>query len=105
MRSLPWALKLLLAGAALSMIAAAQSGTSTITGTVKDSAEAVVATARVRITNLQTGTIQDTTTNEAGLFRIGSLLPGTYRVEIQADGFQKLLRRPITVEVGQIVAL
>src|SRR5215471_3985337 len=104
MGHIPKAVNLLVAGVALSIIAAAQSGTSAITGTVKDSAEAVLATARVRITNLQTGTIQDATTNEAGLFRVGSLVPGKYRVEVEANGFQKLVREPITVEVGQIVA-
>jgi hypothetical protein len=44
-------------------------------------------------------------TNDAGIFRIGALVPGSYHVEIEADGFQKLVRGPLTLEVGQVLAL
>src|SRR5690242_7650751 len=105
MRYIAQVVKLIVAGVALSIMAAAQSGTSAITGTVKDTAEAVLPSASVRITDLQTGTTQDTVANEAGIFRVGSLVPGSYRVEVEANGFQKLVRGPITVQVGQVVAL
>jgi hypothetical protein len=59
----------------------------------------------VRVTNEENGSSSSQRTNDAGLFRAGSLLPGIYRVEVEASGFDKLSRRPVTVEVGQTVGL
>ncbi|PWU09115.1 MAG: hypothetical protein C5B51_06735 [Terriglobia bacterium] len=81
----------------------AQSGSSVISGTVQDTSGGVVANARVKISNADSGIAQDTTTNEAGIYRAGSLIPGSYRVEVEAAGFDKLARGPITIEVGQVV--
>ncbi|MES1258221.1 MAG: carboxypeptidase regulatory-like domain-containing protein [Acidobacteriota bacterium] len=83
----------------------AQSGTSTISGLVKDPTGSVVPGANVRVTNEENGSSSSQKTNDAGLFRAGSLLPGVYRVEVEASGFDKLTRRPVTVEVGQTVGL
>jgi hypothetical protein len=99
------AAKTLIMGAVFSLIAWGQSGTSTITGTIKDGVDAVLTGARVRVTNEVTDTKLETTTNEAGSYRVGSLLPGAYRLEVEANGFQKLIREAVTVEVGQVVAL
>src|SRR5215471_15782076 len=87
------------------LIAAAQSGTSTISGTVKDPTGAAVPSAKITVVDEQTGVTQASASNESGIFRLGSLLPGSYRVEIEADGFQKLVRGPVTLEVGQIISL
>jgi hypothetical protein len=87
------------------LFTAAQSGTSTISGTVKDATGAAVPNAKIRVVDEQTGVTQTSASNEAGIFRLGSLLPGSYRVEIEADGFQKLVRGPVTLEVGQVIAL
>jgi hypothetical protein len=97
--------KLLILGVIFSALAAAQSGTSTISGTIKDATGSVIPGAKVKVVNEQTGAQQSTLTNETGLFRAGSLLPGSYRVEVESDGFQKMIRGPVTVEVGQVVAL
>ena len=85
--------------------ATAQSGSSTISGTFKDATGSVIPTAKVKVINEQTGVAQATLTNETGVFRAGSLVPGTYRVEAEAEGFQKLVRGPVTLEVGQVIAL
>src|SRR3954447_26808552 len=85
--------------------ALAQSGTSAITGTVKDSTGSIFPAAAVRVLNEQSGTQQAISTNESGIYRAGSLVPGTYRIEVEAQGFQKLVRGPINVEVGQIIGL
>ncbi len=66
---------------------------------------AVLASAKVKIVNEQTGTSFDTETNDAGLYRVGSLLPGIYRVEVETNGFERLVRRPVSLEVGQVVGL
>jgi len=97
--------KLTLAAMIFPILAMAQSGSSAISGTVRDATGSAILNAKVKVMNEQTGSSQATATNETGLYRAGSLLPGLYRVEVEADGFQKLVRGPITLEVGQVVAL
>ena len=65
-----------------------QNVSGVLSGAVKDSAGAVVPGAAVTLVNQQTGAVQSTRTNEAGLFVFPSLLPGTYRVEVSAPGFR-----------------
>jgi hypothetical protein len=83
----------------------AQSGTSTISGIVNDPTGSPVPKAKVKIVNEQTGSSINQETNDAGLYRAGSLVPGIYRIEIEASGFEKVVRRPVTLEVGQVIAL
>src|SRR5882762_2999851 len=83
----------------------AQSGTSTISGIINDPTGSPVPKAQVKIVNEQTGSSINQETNEAGLYRAGSLVPGVYRIEIEASGFEKVMRRPVTLEIGQVIAL
>jgi hypothetical protein len=82
-----------------------QSGTSAISGTIKDRSAASVPKASVKIVNEQTGAAQTAVTNDAGLYRVASLVPGTYRIEVESPGFQRSVRTPVVVEVGQIAAV
>src|SRR3954452_1497383 len=83
----------------------AQSGSSTISGTIKDPTGAGLPAASVKVVNEQTGAALDTASNETGLFRVVSLVPGSYRLEVESAGFQKLVRGGVTVEVGQVLAI
>ena len=83
----------------------AQSGSSTITGTVKDATGLVLPGARISVSNTESGAQLAITSNEVGIYRAGSLVPGAYRLQVEAEGFQKLVRGPVTVEVGQAVAV
>jgi len=76
-----------------------QGGTGTITGLVKDPTGSVVSGANVKLTNEENGTSFAQQTNDSGIFRAGSLVPGAYRIDIETAGFDKLIRRPVTVEV------
>jgi hypothetical protein len=82
-----------------------QSGNSIISGNVKDATDAPVAGAKVVVTNQETGTRLDTVTNDAGLYRAPALVPGNYRVEVDAVGFDHLTRGPVTVQVSQTLAV
>ena len=44
-------------------------------------------------------------TNESGLYRVVALLPGTYQVGVEADGFDKISRGPVVLQVSQTVAI
>ena len=85
----------------LSTPAFAQSGTSTISGVVRDSTDAPLPGAVVKVINEDTGVEIETVSNEEGLYRVPFLVPGHYRVEINLEGFARAVRRPITLEVSQ----
>ena len=99
------ATKSLIINVLLAVVGTSQSGTSVISGTIKDSSGLAVPSARIKVVNEQSGAAQNTVSNDAGIFRAGSLLPGLYKVEVEAPGFQKLLRGPITAVVGQVLSL
>ncbi|MCU1325575.1 MAG: TonB-dependent receptor, plug, partial [Bryobacterales bacterium] len=93
--------KILLLLPLLAVVASAQ----TITGSVKDGSGSAFPGASVRLVSEQSGVQQTISTNEVGIYRTGTLTPGAYRLEVEAPGFQKLVRGPVNVEIGQVVAL
>ena len=84
---------------ALSLVAFAQTTVSTgsIVGTVTDSTGAVVGGAKVIITG-PTGQTMTTTTSGQGGYSTGSLIPGQYKVRVEAKGF-KTVQLPLDVKV------
>lgn len=54
----------------------AQSGNSTVSGEVKDVTMAAVPNAKVVIVSAETGVKSETVTNDAGVYRVGNLVPG-----------------------------
>jgi len=81
----------------------AGSATGTLRGTVLDPAGAVVPNAKVTIENLATGVALTIVTSSEGTYQAPSLNPGTYSVEIEAPGFDKLVADQVVVTVGQFV--
>jgi hypothetical protein len=79
----------------------AQSNVASLTGIVTDSTGAVHTSAAVTITNMGTGIVTKTVTNEQGIFLAPSLQPGVYRVEISASGFKSYQVPSILLEAGQ----
>jgi Carboxypeptidase regulatory-like domain/TonB dependent receptor len=75
----------------------------TILGTVTDNSGAVVAGAGVDVTNLATSVTKHTESTSTGDFTVPYLQPGTYRVTVQAAGFQKSVVDNIGLVVGQQV--
>jgi hypothetical protein len=88
-----------------SVAAFAQTSVSTggIVGTVTDATGAVVAGAKVTITNPGTNQAVTLTTNSAGLYNSGSIVPGNYKVRVEAKGF-RTSELPVAVEVGVVVS-
>jgi hypothetical protein len=73
--------------------------TGSIQGTITDPTGAIVAGAKVTITDKATSKAIATTTTSAGTFASGALTPGDYIVEVQAQGF-KTLSTTVSVQVG-----
>ena len=72
-----------------SMAILAQSNQGGISGTVSDQTGAVVPGATVIITDLGTLKTSTLTTSESGSYSIRSLDPVTYKVIVEAQGFQE----------------
>ena len=73
----------------------------TILGTVTDNSGAVVANAKVEITNVATGITNHAETSSEGNFTVPYLPPGTYKVTVKAPGFQKAVVDNINLAVAQ----
>jgi hypothetical protein len=80
----------------------AQTGASSIRGTVTDASDAVVPNATVTITNLQTNLTRTQTTTALGTFGFELIPIGDYKLEVQAQGFKKQVVSPVHALVGGI---
>jgi hypothetical protein len=75
----------------LTMSAIAQQGsTGSISGSVTDGSGGVVPRATVKLTSERSLETRESTTNEAGDFFFGAVVPGPYTVLIEAPGFRRL---------------
>jgi len=81
--------------------AAAQQATALITGTVRDTTGAVVAGAKVTVTNTSTNASHNTTTGKDGDYLFTLLPIGTYQLTVEATGFEKYAQTGITLDINQ----
>ncbi len=78
----------------------AQVTTADVVGTVHDSTGAVIADAKVAITNLGTGLTRTAQSGASGDFVINSLPPGAYSVKIEAPSFKTYNVSTLTLASG-----
>src|SRR5438552_6507001 len=71
-----------------SMQALGQSGNASLSGTVTDSAGALIPGVTITATNVATGVVSTAVSNETGTYNVPSLLPGAYTVSAELGGFQ-----------------
>jgi len=83
----------------------AQSTTGAIVGTVKDQTGAVVNTATVKATNLNTGLTRSAKTNSYGEYRIDYLPVGNYSVTAEAPSFKRYVQDNLTLNVDDLLTL
>src|SRR6266508_1634885 len=83
----------------------AQTSTSSITGRVVDSRDAILPGATVTVTNEATGLSQTQTTTESGVYAFASLPVGTYTVTVEQTGFKKFQQTHNALEVGTPLAV
>jgi len=87
--------------AALAVIAFAQSDRGTITGTVTDSTQAVVAGANVTATSSTTGAQFKTVSTTTGNYTIPGLPSGVFDLSVEVAGFKKFTQKGITTQIAQ----
>jgi hypothetical protein len=103
-------LHILSAGTALAVLVAASSQlqaqtTASLSGTVQDSTGAVVAGAHVTLTNTATNEGRTLDSNSSGYFSFAGIVPGTYKVDITANGFRGFEQNDIMINPGDTRAL
>ena len=70
--------------------ASAQAVYGSILGTITDPSGAAVANAKVTVTDERKGTSDTTTTNDSGNYSVTHLIPDTYTVRVEGQGFKSL---------------
>ena len=65
-----------------------QASNSTVRGSVADTQQAVIPSAKVLLTNTATGVARESVTNSAGLYVFPGVTPGPYRLKVELAGLQ-----------------
>ena len=78
-----------------------QAGSGELTGEVRDPSGAVVAGARVTLTETAANQTYQSLTDAGGLFAFTNQKPGSYDLSVEADGFKRFIRNNITVTTGE----
>src|SRR6266851_3291116 len=84
-----------------SMPTLAQRTTGTLRGQLLDPSGAAVPDAQVTATNQETGVSVKITTTSAGTYSFPSLIPGNYKIGVEAKGFKNFLKTEISVIANQ----
>src|SRR5205807_6066134 len=77
-----------------------QAAYGTIIGTATDPSGAGVPKAKVTATDMEKGVSQETSTNDSGNYTFSNLIPGNYKVTIEAKGFKTYVQASMPVIVG-----
>jgi Carboxypeptidase regulatory-like domain len=78
----------------------AQFSAATVSGVVQDSSKAGITDAKLKLINTQTGTENDSNTDQEGGFLLPGVIPGTYTLQIERDGFATTQVNGINLNAG-----
>jgi len=84
---------------AMSTLALAQSGTTSLRGTVSDPSTAAISGAKVTLASPERGFTRSVTTNATGNYEFLQLQPGNYQLTVEMAGFRKAEQREIQLLV------
>ncbi|MGP0070488.1 MAG: TonB-dependent receptor domain-containing protein [Bryobacteraceae bacterium] len=82
-------------------LASPQAATGRVVGTVTDPGGAVIAGAKVTVTNVGTGVRSETTSREDGSYQVLELPIGNYSVAVQQEGFGTAVTKPSELQINQ----
>jgi Carboxypeptidase regulatory-like domain len=83
----------------------AQTSKGFVAGTVEDQNGASIPNATVKITNLKTGAVRETVSDNTGNFRLDAVDPGSYSLEATGKGFKTAKLDRIEVNAAQTLNL
>src|SRR5205807_1734934 len=87
----------------LSLPVLAQDFRGEVSGVVKDASGSVLPGVTVTVTNVGTNVTAVAVTDAKGYYQVRHLNSGSYNVEAKLDGFRPVLRKGVTVRVGDVV--
>jgi outer membrane receptor protein involved in Fe transport len=90
-------LALLLLGVSLAL---GQAVTGSLVGTITDAGGAAVPGAKITITETNTGRAHNAVSNSEGGYVLPYLPPGTYKVEVEKQGFRKFVQDDVQLNTG-----
>lgn len=82
-----------------------QSTYGSVAGFVTDPSGAALLDAQVMLTNLGTSEQHTQSTVADGLYSFVTVIPGQYRIEVEKQGFKRVTREPVVVEVQQSIRI
>ncbi len=85
--------------------AVAQQGTTELRGRTIDAQGAVLPGVTLTVTNQDTGMYRTTVSGTDGTFIASGLVPGTYKVVAELQGFKKVERQDLRLEVGKTTSI
>ena len=85
----------------VSTVALGQVLYGSIVGTVTDPNGAAVSGAKVELTNVATGAVSSTTTEESGAYKLNDLQVGTYKVTISGASFKKTIKEDVRIDANK----
>jgi carboxypeptidase family protein len=87
-----------------SVVLYAQTG-GTISGVVQDESSGAIPGATITVTNVNTGIMRTTVSDQGGRYRVPGLIPGEYAVQAELQGFQTAVRKGLTLNVGSEIEI
>ena len=85
--------------------ASAQQGTTELRGKVTDAQGAILPGVTLTVTNQESGMFRATTSGPDGTFIASGLVPGSYKLTASLQGFKKVERKDLRLEVGKTVSI
>src|SRR5215510_15301969 len=82
-----------------------QVGRASLTGIVRDQTGSVVRHVSVTAVHIATGMSYQTTTNDEGVYTLGALPVGQYRITFRVTGFKEVIREGVSLTAGQIARI
>ena len=82
-----------------------QSTNASLTGVVDDPQKAVIPDASITAINTQTGVRAQAVTNKDGVYTLTGLIPGSYRVEVDKQGFKGIIEAGLALHTQDVVQI
>jgi hypothetical protein len=82
-----------------------QNTNASLAGQVTDASQASIPGATVIVTNTSTNISKSTTSDSQGHYLVLDLIPGSYSVSVEHEGFDRKVLNGITLQVGQAATL
>jgi outer membrane receptor protein involved in Fe transport len=84
---------------------AQSSNQGALIGTITDEKGAIIPGVSLTLTNIDTGSVRNSQTNDQGDYRIDFLQPAKYRIVAELTGFKKSQTDDINLQVGQLLRI